>query len=124
MISIYEECQQNGDNEIHDDYVYIGQTSSGEIEIPLTGKQIKSICTMGENDLAVDAVCSDPTVKECIGKHSDEKIRKVLEEYGNWSEEELNNPKANNRRLVWSLAWNIFDSDNPNDYLAIDEMQS
>lgn len=124
MISLYEKCQQNGDNDIHDDYVYIGQTSSGEIEIPLTGKQIKSICTTGENGLAVDAVSSEDNVKECLGKYSDEQIKRALVEFGNWSEEELDKPKANTSRLVWLLAWSIFDSDNPNDCLAIDEMQS
>jgi hypothetical protein len=46
-----------------------------------------------------------------------------LEEYGNWNEEELSDQKANINRLVWVLAWDIFDSENPNECLAVDDMQ-
>ena len=123
-MTLYEKCQQSGDKEIHDDYVYIGQTSSGEIEIPLTGEQIKSICTQGDNEVAVNAVSNDAKVKEWLGKYSDEQVKCALEEYGNWNEEELNNPETNLSRLVWMLAWDVFDSDNPNEYLAVDGMQS
>ena len=41
MMSLYEKCQLAGDKEIHDDYVYIGPSGSGIVEIPLTGRQIK-----------------------------------------------------------------------------------
>ena len=124
MMTLYEKCQQSGDKEIHDDYVYIVQTSSGEIEIPLTGEQIKSICTQGDNEVAVNAVSNDAKVKEWLGKYSDGQVKCALEEYGNWDEEELNNPETNLSRLVWMLAWDVFDSDNPNEYLAVDGMQS
>lgn len=124
MMSLYEKCQMSGDKEIHDNYMYIGQSGSGIIEIPLTGRQIKSICTSGDNDIAVDAVCSDAKVKEYLAKYSDEQIRSVLEEYGNWDEEELHDREANISRLVWTLAWDIYDKDNPNDSLAVDDMQS
>ena len=122
-MTLYERCQQIGDNEIHDDYVYIGQTGSGEIEIPLTGKQIRSICTTGDNDAAVEVVVNNASVKESLSKYSNEKIKSALEEYGNWSEEELCDNNVNVRRLVWVLAWDINDSENPNESLAIDEMQ-
>ena len=38
MMSLYEKCQLAGDKEIHDDYMYIGQSCRGIIEIPLTGR--------------------------------------------------------------------------------------
>ena len=122
-MSLYEKCQQTGDMKIHDDYVYIGQNGSGSIELPLTGKQIKSICTTGNNDVAVDAVCNDTMVKEWLNRFSEENIKSALEEYGNWTEEELSDQKANINRLVWVLAWDIFDSENPNENLALDDMQ-
>lgn len=93
MMSLYEKCQQTGDMKIHDDYVYIGQNGSGSIELPLTGKQIKSICTTGNNDVAVDAVCNDTMVKEWLNRFSEEIIKSALEEYGNWTEEELSDQK-------------------------------
>lgn len=123
MMSLYEKCQQTGDMKIHDDYVYIGQNGSGSIELPLTGKQIKSICTTGNKDVAVDAVCNDTMVKEWLNRFSEENIKSALEEYGNWTEEELSDQKANINRLVWVLAWDIFDSENPNENLALDDMQ-
>ena len=98
-------------------------SSSGSIELPLTGKQIKSICTTGDNDVAVDVVVDDVKVQEWLGKYSDEQIRRALEEYGNWSDKELTDLKSNMSRLVWMMAWDIFDSDDPNESLAIDEMQ-
>ena len=122
-MTLYEKCQNTGDKEIHDDYVYIGQTSSGSIELPLTGKQIKSICTTGDNDVAVDAVVNDVKVQEWLGKYSDGQIKCALEEYGNWSDKELTDLKSNKSRLVWMMAWDIFDSEDPNENLAIDEMQ-
>lgn len=123
MMSLYEKCQQTGDKKIHDVYVYIGQNRSGRIELPLTGKQIKSICTTGNNDVAVNAVCNDSKVKKWLDKYSDEQVKSALEEYGSWTEEELNDQEANKNRLVWVLAWDIFDSENPNESLAVDEMQ-
>ena len=103
--------------------MYIGQNRSGRIELPLTGKQIKSICTTGNNDVAVNAVCNDSKVKKWLDKYSDEQVKSALEEYGSWTEEELNDQEANKNRLVWVLAWDIFDSENPNESLAVDEMQ-
>lgn len=122
-MSLYEKCQQTGDKSIHDDYVYIGQNSSGNIALPLTGQQIKIICTTGNNDIAVDAVCNDAKVKEWLDRYSKEQIISALAEYGNWTEEELSNQETNIKRLVWVLAWDIFDSENPNENLAVDEMQ-
>ena len=123
-MTLYEKCQQSGDTTIHDDYMYIVQNGSGNIEIPLTGEQIKSICTQGDNDLAVEAVCNDTRVSKWLKRYSAEQIREALVEYGNWSNEELFDNEANIQRLVWTLAWDTFDSDNPNDNLATDELQT
>ena len=122
-MTLYEKCQQSGDTELHDEYVYIAQTGSGEIEIPLMGEQVKSIATMGENDIAVEAVANTPEIQQWMKKYPDEVLRQALLEYGNWDEEELGDRQSNIQRLVWVLAWDLFDSDNPNDYLAADEYQ-
>ena len=114
----YERCQLTGDTMIHDRYVYLGQTGSGEIVIPLTGKQIKSICTIGNNDEAVKAVSKNKRVSEAMSHYSNEVMIKTLKEYGTWSDEELTDRVANILRLIWTQAWDIFESENPNEYLA------
>ena len=123
-MTLFERCQQTGDTSIHDDYVYIGQTSNGTIEIPLTGEQIKSICTTGYNEAAVDAVSNSQKTQEWMKRYTDTQIQQALAEYGNWSSEELVDRQANINRLVWTLAWDVFDSENPNDCLASDELQT
>ncbi len=122
-MTLYEKCQQSGDTELHDEYVYIAQTGSGEIEILLTGEQVKSIATMGENDIAVEAVANTLEIQQWMKKYPDEVIRQALLEYGNWDDVELGDRKFNIQRLVWVLAWDLFDSDNPNEFLAADEYQ-
>ena len=118
-----EKGLQAGDTTIHDELVYVGQTSSGRIEIPLTGEQVKSICTQGNNDIAVAVVAKSAKVKEWMENYSDELLRSELLEYGNWTEDDLTDRVTNIERMVWSLAWDIFDSENPNDSLAADDLQ-
>ena len=74
---------------LQDDKVYIAQTTCGTIEIPLTGEDINSICTSGPNDLAVEYVCSKPSLRNWMTQYSKELIREEVRDYGNWTEEEL-----------------------------------
>ena len=122
-MTIYEKCKQTGDTSIHEEYTYICQNSSGSIELPLTGQQIKSICTMGDNDVAVEEVANDKRVCEWMDKYSDEEIRDAVAECGDWSDDDLSDRKSNINRLIWAFAWDVFDSENPNESLAIDELQ-
>ena len=119
----FENYHIDGDTTIHDELVYIGQTTCGRIEIPLKGREIKSICTTGDNDMAVETVANSPFIGNWLERYSDEMIQNVLAEYGSWSEEELTQRQSNIHRLVWLLAWDIFDSENPQEYLAVDTLQ-
>ncbi len=119
----YEKCHIDGDTTIHDELLYIGQTTCGRIEIPLKGSEIKSICTTGDNDMAVETVANSPFIGNWLERYSDEMIQHVLAEYNCWSEEELTQRQSNIHRLVWLLAWDIFDSENPQEYLAVDTLQ-
>lgn len=87
-------------------------------------EQIKSICTTGDNDIAVDEVSNDAKVREWIGRYSDKVIKDALAENGAWNEEELSDRNINIKRIIWTLAWDLFDSENPNECLAIDELQT
>lgn len=122
-MGLYEKVMASGDTQIHDRYIYILQSGSGTIEIPITGKLIKEICTIVSNDAAVEKACKHWRVKEKLAKYTDEELAEELSEYGALDEDELKNRKDNEARIVWSLAWDVFDSENPNEYLAIDELQ-
>lgn len=122
-MGLYEKVMASGDTKIHDRYIYILQSGSGTIEIPITGKLIKEICTIGSNDAAVEKACKHWRVKEKLAKYTDEELAEELSEYGTLDEDELKNRKDNEARIVWSLAWDVFDSENQNEYLAIDELQ-
>ena len=119
----YEKCHIDGNTTIHDELLYIGQTTCGEIEIPLRGRDIKAICTTGENDLAVESVADSPYVRMWMERYGDETIQHALAEYGCWTESELTKRLSNIHRLVWLLAWDVFDSEDPNEYLAADALQ-
>ena len=122
-MGLYEKVMASGDIQIHDRYIYILQSGSGTIEIPITGKLIKEICTLGSNDAAVEKACEHWRVKEKLAQYTDEELAEELSEYGAWDEDELKSRTDNEARIVWSLAWDVFDSENPNEYLAIDELQ-
>lgn len=121
-MEIYDYRINLGDKSIHDDYVYIGQSGSGDIEIPLTGKQIKSICTQGDNEENVIQVCKSPLVRDVLRKYTDVQVHDALVEYGDWDEEELKDRRANEICLIWLLSWDISDSENPNDFLAVNSL--
>jgi len=122
-MGLYEKVMASGDTQIHDRYIYILQSGSGNIEIPITGKLIKEICASGSNDAAVEKACKHWRVKKKLAQYTDEELAEELSKYGAWDEDELKNRKDNEARIVWSLAWDVFDSENPNEYLAIDELQ-
>jgi len=98
--------------------VYLAQTGSGRIVIPLTGEEINSICTMGSNDAAVESVCNQPSLCCWMTRYSKELIREEIRSYGDWTEDELSNDENNLQRLVWLLAWDVFDADDPDLFLA------
>ena len=122
-MGLYEKVMASGDTRIYDRLIYILQSGDGTIEIPITGKLIKEICTSGSNDGAVEKACKHWRVKEKLAQYTDEELAEELSEYGAWDEDELKSRKDNEARIVWALAWDVFDSENPNEYLAIDELQ-
>lgn len=122
-MELYEKVMASGDTQIHDRYVYVLQSGSGDIEIPITGKLLKEICTSGSNDAAVEKACKNRRVRKKLDQYTNEELAEELSDYGAWDKEELKDRKNNEARIVWVLAWDVFDSENPNEYLAIDELQ-
>ena len=110
---------------LQDDKVYIALSTCGTIEIPLTGEDINSICKWGtSNDEDVEYVCNNPKLRSWMNRYSKELIREEVRDYGNWTEEELANDEDNIQRLVWLLSWEIFESEDPDFYLANEEFQN
>ena len=79
---------------------------------------------MGDNDVAVEEVSNDERLSEWMDKYSDEQILEAVAECGGWTDKDLSDRKANINRLVWVFAWDVFDSEPPNESLAIDELQN
>ena len=79
-MGLYEKVMASGDTQIHDRYIYILQSGSGTIEIPITGKLIKEICTIGSNDAAVEKACKHWRVKEKLAQYTYEELAEELSE--------------------------------------------
>lgn len=79
---------------------------------------------MGDNDVAVEEVSNDERLSEWMYKYSDEQILEAVAECGDWTDQDLSDRKANINRLVWVFAWDVFDSETPNESLAIDGLQN
>ena len=103
--------------------IYLAQTGSGRIVIPLTGEEINSICTMGSNDAAVESVCNKPCLRCWMTRYSKELIREEIRDYSDWTEEELSSDEENLQRLVWLLAWDVSEADDPDSFLANEEIR-
>ena len=103
--------------------IYLAQTGSGRIVIPLKGADINSICTMGSNDAAVESVFNKPCLRYWMTRYSKELIREEIRDYSDWTEEELSSDEENLQRLVWLLAWDVSEADDPDSFLANEEIR-
>lgn len=86
-------------------------------EFRIQGEAILDICHSGDNSHAVEAWADK--VKELADKDgfknrpTPESIRRELRERGAWDDDELKDDEQNWNRLLWTAAWDIFDSDEP-----------
>lgn len=52
-----------------------------------------------------------------------ELIREEIRDYSDWTEEELSSDEENLQRLVWLLAWDVSEADDPDSFLANEEIR-
>jgi hypothetical protein len=76
-------------------------------DLKLQQADLDSTPTQGPADEAIDALVQEPHIVEQLDAYDVEDIRKELEEYGAWDEEELADDEQNRKRLLWVLVGNV-----------------
>ena len=76
-------------------------------EIKMTVKQAESASHSGDCTDDVLALLDLPIIKRQVARINDKKLVVELSEYGAWSDEELENRKDNEARIVWFAACTI-----------------
>jgi len=71
------------------------------IALKMTKKQAASVSHSGDCDLDVKALSNVPEIKRQLKKIDKVTLRKELQEYGAWSDEELDDHEQNLIRFLW-----------------------
>jgi hypothetical protein len=79
-------------------------------EINMTKRQAESASHSGDCLPGVIDILSLPSIKKQLANIQDDKLKNELKEYGAWSEEELNDRRNNEERIIWIAAGNIVDN--------------
>lgn len=84
-------------------------TGSGRIELNIT-KSIAAKCShSGSCDADVKEAIQLAAIKKQLSKIDPKLLADELDEYGAWSEEELNNHEENKERLLWIACGDILE---------------
>lgn len=84
-------------------------TGSGLIEFELTWDQANTGYHQGECDGDIAELRKVPEIAEILGKIDKDTLRKELDEYGAWDEDELKDHDANLNRILWLACGDIVD---------------
>ena len=82
---------------------------TGAIELQMTLDQAESVSHSGDCENDVKILLQDPEIKEQIDKIEPDTLKRVLDEYGAWSDEDLENHNLNVQRLLWLAGGDIAD---------------
>ena len=85
-------------------------TSSGRIELKITKAQAHAGSHQGQCDADVKYLSEVPAIARQLAKIPVELLASELKEYGAWNQEELNDRKANEQRILWIAGGNIIDN--------------
>ena len=86
------------------------RTQFNYFKIEMTRKQAESVSHSGDCENDVNILLQDKKIIRQLKKIPDDKLRAELKEYGAWSDEELNDRKANEQRIVWIAGGNIAEN--------------
>jgi len=78
-------------------------------EIELTKRQAESVSHPGPCDNDVDILLQDKKIIRQLKNIPDDKLREELKEYGAWNDEELQDRKANEQRIIWIAGCDIIE---------------
>jgi len=76
-------------------------------DIGLTREQVTACSHSGSCDDDVETVLQTEEMKNQLSKISDENLIKVLRDLGAWDQDEFQDRKANEMRIVWIAAGDI-----------------
>ena len=79
------------------------------VEFQMTLEQAQSISHQGQCDSDVLALSRVPAIASQLEAINPESLRRELEEYGAWNENELSDHDQNLQRILWLAAGNIVD---------------
>lgn len=75
--------------------------------IEMTKDQAFSVSHQGQCDDDVKELLKNTKIKRQLKKISDDDLKKELKEYGAWNNEELENRKDNEERIIWIAGCDI-----------------
>ena len=78
-------------------------------EIEMTKRQAESVSHPGPCDNDVDILLQDKKIIRQLKNIPDDKLREELKEYGAWNDEELQDRKANEQRIIWIAGCDIIE---------------
>lgn len=77
------------------------------LELQMTLAQARSASHPGQCDDDVLALSRVPAIARQLRKLSPDSVRRELDEYGAWSDDELSDHDQNLQRILWIAACNI-----------------
>ncbi len=78
-------------------------------EIEMTRKQAESVSHSGDCENDVNILLQDKKIIRQLKKITDDKLIAELREYGAWEDEELQNRRDNEQRIIWIAGCNIIE---------------
>ncbi len=85
-------------------------SSSGRIELQITKKQALAGSHPGPCDADIQALSQVPAIRRQLNKIDAQELRKELEGYGAWDEEELQDHAQNLQRILWLACGDIAEN--------------
>src|ERR1041385_9508701 len=84
-------------------------TSSGHIELQITLEDAETGSHQGRCDEDIDYLLTVPYIAEQLDAIDPETLKKELDEYGAWDENELADHDQNKARLLWLACGDIVE---------------
>jgi hypothetical protein len=84
-------------------------SSCGRVELQMTMAQASAGSHMGPCDADIRYLSQLPAIARQLRKINPEDLRKELEEYGAWGDEELSDHAQNLQRILWIACGDIAD---------------
>lgn len=105
---------------IYDDLLYVGINETGKVLIPMTGWDVQQIAC---GSYTAGGYARDKKIAKWMERYSDQLLSEAAKGYAILCDEELKNRQKCIECLIANLAYDIYDYDMPNIYLATDKLQ-